>query len=280
VKKVTGIFFHPLMAEGDWPIIGNKFREFPHALGAVLELSTVTLFTPEPVQEKLLLKVHTPSLLHREKDAWYYEGALRTVGGCVAAAEGIAEGLLNNALVFSVAAGHHAGPDAAWGGTYLSCTGPAIVHLREQYDWKRFAIIDTDSHHGDGTRAVFEDDQDVLHCCFCDTDWVSADGTKVDCDVGWRTNDQKYLQHVHEEFCTRTKEFHPQVIFHNFGHDTCQGDYGDRGLTPDFFPALAKLIKDVADLTCDGRYVVITHGGARADVARRIFPEIARILAS
>ncbi len=277
---MTGIFFHPLMAQGDWPIIGNKFREFPDALGAVLELPTVTLVTPEPVPEDLLLKIHTPSFLRREQDTWYYEGALRTVGGCVAAAQGIAEGHLNNALVFSVAAGHHAGPDSAWGGTYLSCTGPAVIYLRERYGWQRFAIIDTDSHHGDGTRAVFEDDHDVLHCCFCDTEWVSEDKTKVDVDVGWRTSDQQYLQRVREEFIPRVEGFHPHVIFHNFGHDTCQDDYGDRGLTPGFFPELARLIKDVADQVCDGRYIVITHGGARADVAQRIFPEIARILAS
>jgi acetoin utilization deacetylase AcuC-like enzyme len=279
---VTGIFFHPIMSDGDWPIIGNKFRGFPQALGAVLDLPTVTLITPEPVDEELLLKVHTPAHLSRERGAWYYEGALRTVGGCVAAAGGIADGDLDNALVFSVAAGHHAGPDSAWGGTYLSCTGPAVVHLREHSAWERFAIIDTDCHHGDGTRAVFEDDQNVLHCCFCDKNWESSDGTKVDCTVGmgWRTNDQAYLQRVEEEFCTRVKEFRPSVIFHNFGHDTCKGDYGDRGLTPEFFPILAQLIKDLADQVCDGRYIVITHGGARADVAQLIFPEIARILAS
>jgi acetoin utilization deacetylase AcuC-like enzyme len=199
----------------------------------------------------------------------------------VAGARGMAEGTLKNALVFSVAAGHHAGPDAAWGGTYLSYyVGPAIVHLREQYGWRRFAIIDTDSHHGDGTRAVFEDDHDILHCCFCDTDWVSADGSKVDVDVGRRTNDRKYLQQVREEFAPRAAESRPRIIFHNSGHDTCQGDYGDRGLSPHFFPSLARLIKDIADVTCDGGYIVITHGGARADVARQIFPEIVRILAS
>ena len=82
------------MSDGDWPIIGNKFRGFPQALGAVLDLPTVTLVTPEPVEEELLLTVHTPALLDRERGAWYYEGALRTVGGCVAAAEGIAEGRL------------------------------------------------------------------------------------------------------------------------------------------------------------------------------------------
>jgi acetoin utilization deacetylase AcuC-like enzyme len=277
---MTGIFFHPVMSDGNWPIIGNKFREFPQALGDCLELPTVTLFTSEPVEEGLLLTVHTPAHLRREQDAWYYEGALRTVGGCVAAAQGIAEGRLTNALVFSVAAGHHAGPDSAWGGTYLSCTGPPVAHLRERYGWQRFAIIDTDSHHGDGTRAVFEDDTDVLHICFCDSEWVSPDGTKIDVDVGWHTDDQRYLQRVREACVPRIEAFRPQLIFHNFGHDTCQGDYGDRGLTPAVFPDLAGLVKEVADQVCEGRYIVITQGGARAEVAKRIFPEVTRILAS
>lgn len=277
---ITGIFFHPLMAEGDWPIIGNKFKDFPQALGYIVAAPNIELYAPEPVQEELLLKVHTPSLLGTVKDVWYYQAALRAVGGCVAAAQGVAEGCLRNALVFSVAAGHHAGPSSAWGGTYLSCTGPAVVHLRERYGWTRFAIIDTDCHHGDGTRGVFENDRDVLHVCFCSTDWVSEDGMKVDVDVGWSTTDQEYLQRVQEECDRRVRGFQPQLIFHNFGHDTCQGDYGDRGLTPDFFPDLAKMVKGVADQICGGRYIVITHGGARADVAKRIFPEIARILAS
>ena len=182
--------------------------------------------------------------------------------------------------MFSVGAGHHAGPSSAWGGTYLSCTGPAVFHLRERYGWDRFAIIDTDCHHGDGTRAVFECDQDVLHVCFCHTDWESEDGSKVDVEVGWSTTDQEYLQRVKEELAPRARAFSPQLIFHNFGHDTCQGDYGDRGLSPDVFGALARMVKDLADQICDGRYIVITHGGARADVTKRIFPEIVRILAS
>jgi len=277
---ITGIFFHPIMSEADWPIIGNKFRDFPHVLRDVLASPNVTLHTPEPVDEELLLKVHTFSLLSREKKMWYYEAARRSVGGCVAAAKGVAGGSLRNALVFSVAAGHHAGPSSAWGGTYLSCTGPAAVVLKEQCNWERIAIIDTDSHHGDGTRAVFEHDGRVLHVCFCDSDAASEDDTKIDVDVGWKTSDQVYLQRIEEEFGSRVEAFRPQLIFHNFGHDTCQGDYGDRGLTPDLFPTLARQIQDLADQFCDGRYIVITHGGARADVATRIFPEIAHILAS
>jgi hypothetical protein len=69
------------MAEGDWPIIGNKFRVFPYALGDCLEQPNVILSAPEPVQEELLLTVHTPSLLRRERNDWYKDTADQICAG-------------------------------------------------------------------------------------------------------------------------------------------------------------------------------------------------------
>jgi acetoin utilization deacetylase AcuC-like enzyme len=194
------------------------------------------------------------------------------------ATERIVKGELVNALVFSVAAGHHAEPSYAWGGTYLSCTGPAVAHVREKFGIRRFAILDTDSHHGNGTRAVFQDDQDILHVCFCDDNVIEGHGTKIDVDVGWRTNDEEYLDKVRKEFIFRVREFRPFMIFHNLGHDTCEGDYGDRGLTQSFFPLLAEEVRKYADEVCEGRYIIITHGGYLREVAEYIFPCIVEIL--
>jgi acetoin utilization deacetylase AcuC-like enzyme len=275
----TGIFFHSEFSLKDWPIIGNKFRNFPGVMPNVLSLDGVTLFEPKPATEEMLSKVHTKAYLKEVKQAWYYRGATLAVGGCVEATEKIARGDLVNALVFSVAAGHHAEPSSAWGGTYLSCTGPAVAHVRKKLGIRRFAILDTDSHHGNGTRAVFRDDQDVLHVCFCDDDSIEGNGTKIDVNAGWRTNDEEYLDKVKKEFISRVRKFKPFMIFHNFGHDTCEGDYGDRGLTQAFFPLLAEEVKKCADEICEGRYVIITHGGYLREVAEYIFPRIVEILA-
>ena len=46
----------------------------------------------------------------------------------------------------------------------------AIATLKEK-GIKRFAIVDTDSHHGDGTRDIFRRDVGVLHVCFCHQDY-------------------------------------------------------------------------------------------------------------
>jgi acetoin utilization deacetylase AcuC-like enzyme len=276
----VGVFFHPLFSQKSWPVMGDKFRNFPQVMQETLKLSGVKLFEPRPVSEKLLLKVHTKGLVDQTKKAWYWEGASLSVGGCVEAAEKIWEGEINMALVFDVAAGHHAGPSSAWGGTYLSCLGPTITNLKERLGIARFAILDTDCHHGDGTRAIFKGDREILHVCFCSQDDIEDEGTKIDVGVNFGITDEEYLQMVKDHFISRALEFTPKMIFHNLGHDTAIGDYGDRGLTNSFFVELAKMVKECAANICDGKYMIITHGGARADVADYIFPRIIQVLAA
>ena len=274
----TGVFFNDILKTREWPIIGNKFRNFPRVMEEVLVREDVFLFNTQPVSEELLLKVHEKGFVEDVKTRWYYEGASHTVGGCVEASEKIWMGEIDNALVFGVAAGHHAGPSSSWGGTYISCTGPAIRNLRDRFRIERFAILDTDSHHGDGTRAMFIGDRNVLHVCFCSYNGEEDEGTKVDVNVGWRISDSDYLEKVREEFIARARDFRPAMLFHNLGHDTGKGDYGDRGLSRDFFIDLARIVKECTREICGGRYLIITHGGAMREVAEHIFPRIIEVL--
>ena len=276
---VTGVFFHELFAGRSWPIIGDRYRRFPELL-AELERSVpgVRLIRPEPAPEELLARVHTPEHLANVKRAWYYEGARLTVGGFVRACEMVWRGELDNAVVFLVAAGHHAHRDWAWGGTYLSCIGPALIRLRE-LGLRRLAYLDTDAHHADGAREILLGDRDVLHVCFCDQDVSEDGGTKICVDVGWRTSDEAYLAKVRGVF-PLIRRFGPQMIVHFLGHDTHRADYGSRGLSEEFFIQLVRELKALADEVCDGKYVVVHGGGANRRVAERIWPEIIRLLAS
>jgi acetoin utilization deacetylase AcuC-like enzyme len=276
----VGVFFSEKFKGRNWPILGDRFKDFPEAFGELLSHPRIVFYEPEPVSEELLLKVHSPRLLETVKSAWHYEGGRITVGGCVEALEKIWTGEIGSAIVLSVAAGHHAGPDESWGGTYLSSFGPAVVNLREKYGVQRFAILDTDSHHADGDRDMFRGDRNVLHVCFCSQSHVEEEGLKVDVDVGWRTTDEAYLRLVEEEFVGRAGSFKPDVVLHSLGYDTCQGDYGDRGLTPGFFPKLASKVKAFTDKACQGRYLIAVMGGSSPQTADYIIPEIVKVLLS
>lgn len=273
----VGVFFHPHFAEKDWPIIGNKFANFGKILKQFAGRDDVLIIEPPFPDESLILLVHEPEYVNSLKKSWYYKAACLSVSATHKALFMIKEGSINCALVFSCAAGHHAERNSGWGGTYLSCIGPAIYSYWKKFGPERFAIIDTDSHHGNGTREIFRNEKNVLHVCFCSINRV--EGEKIDVDVGWKTTDEEYLKLVQTEFYWRFRDFSPYALFHNLGHDTCEGDYGDRGLSKEFFPRLARLLKTYADEVCNGRYIIITHGGQRRDVAEYIFPEIIKILA-
>ena len=275
----TGVFFHEIFSQKFWPVMGHKFKDFPIAMEKFLDLQEVVLIEPRKVSNLLLYQVHEAQLVEGLFKQDYAQGALYSVGGCVEAVEKVYEGELKNAMVFNVAAGHHAGYYNAWGGTYISSTGPALVSLQQKYEGVRAAIIDTDSHHGDGTREIFLGDRQVLHVCFCDLDVVEDFGTKVDVRVGKQMTDEEYLEKVRQEFFPRAREFRPDIILHLLGHDTYKDDYGSRGLSQDFFIDLVKELKALAEEVCSGKLVVITMGGANRKVSEYIHPRVLEVLA-
>ncbi|MFX0069538.1 MAG: hypothetical protein ACFFAO_00390 [Candidatus Hermodarchaeota archaeon] len=277
--KETGVFFHELFKQEVWHIINDKFRNFPKVMEEEINLPKVKLIEPLKVDEKLLQKVHTSRFLENLKKQWYAEGAYYTVGGCVQASEMIMKGELRNALAFGVAAGHHAERDSAWGGTYCSVSGPIVVKLQEKYPGIKIAILDTDSHHGNGTRDVTYGNHDVLHVCFCSSNSIEDNETKICVNSGYNTDDETYLELVRKEFISRIEIFKPDIIIHLLGHDTARGDYGDRGLSKKFFVQLVKMMKNASKI-CKERYLINTHGGSSVDICEYVYTNSIRILAS
>lgn len=191
----------------------------------------------------------------------------------------IAAGKLRNAFCFIGAGGHHAGRDFFGGYCCFNDVVIAIRQARRAGRLRRVAILDTDAHHGDGTRDLVEDDSDVLHVCVCSTDFVSADGTKV--DVGapdpWTRGasaDRAYLDLVRQAFPMRAGEFHPDLIVWYFGFDGHRGDYADLGLTAEAFLGLADLALETARQVSGGKLLVVLGGGSRRDLATALIPPV------
>ena len=269
----TGIFFLYL--------IGERLNDFPEELEGILNRDNINFYeafyevTPTP--EELLLKVHSPRMIEGVKRTPYYETALYSTGGTVQAGERIYRGEIDNAFVFTGTGDHHAGRDYFGGGCYFNGAALAIASLKEKFGARKFAILDTDSHHGDGTRDIFKDDGDVLHICLCSFD--HDDGTNVDIAIPYHVSDEEYLARLETGFTPRIARFKPEIIFWEFGYDATSGDYGSRGLSPDCHPRIAGIVKRLADSVCHGRMVAILCGGSRRDIARYCIPRIINCLA-
>ncbi len=276
----TAVYFHNHFNEKIWDIINNKFQNFPAMMQKELELENVQLIEPPLASEELLLKVHTKAYFQQLEHRWDYRGARLTVGGCSDAALRIMKGEFQNALCFGVAAGHHAEKASAWGGTYASVSGGIMVTLEETFSNDiRVAILDTDSHHGNGTRDVTYGHHNILHVCFCSSDCAEDNNTKFCVDSGYNTTDEEYLDKIKDQFIKKIRIFKPEIVIHLLGHDTARGDYGSRGLSREFFLELVRTVKKSTEEICGGRYLINTHGGSNLSVCEYIHPQIIRILA-
>jgi len=278
--KRTGIFFTYFQ--------GERLRDFPQVLAGILDKENVSyydavynsgngLYYLEPVPEELLLRVHSWNMVQQVKLTGDYESALYSAGGTVQAAAKIWRGEFDNAFVFTRFGDHHAGRNFYGGMCYFNGAALAITALRER-GTKRFAILDTDSHHADGTRDIFGNDNDVLHICLCYQDHQD-NHNNVDIKIPHHTSDEEYLAKIRQEFVPRAVAFKPDYIFWEFGYDATQGEYGDKGLTKDCHPKLAGLIKGAADKVCHGRLITILCGGSGRTLATYTIPRIIRCLA-
>ena len=278
-KKRTGIFFPRLE--------GQRLEDFPEALNDILDKENVSYYDGvyaadnpyylKPANEEMLVKVHSKDMIEKVKRTGYYETALYSAGGTVQAVLEILEGRIDSAFVFTGVGDHHAGRNFFGGWCYFNGAAVAIAMLKER-GMKRFAVVDTDSHHADGTRDIFCQDREVLHLCFCYQHYQDEYGN-VDVAIPYGISDDAYVRKMEQEFCRRAMVFKPEFIFWELGYDAIRGEYGDKGISEDCPAKLARVIKDTADSVCQGRLVTILCGGSGRKLATYIIPRVIKELA-
>lgn len=273
----TGIFFYYQQ--------GERLKDFPQALQGILEKEDVyfydayypgkpeSIFDLPPVPADALYRTHSKEMVERVKRAGVFEGALFSASGTYLAAQKVWGGELKNAFVFTGYGDHHAGSHFFGGGCYFNGAAIAIRELETRNSVPRFAVIDTDAHHGDGSWELYENDSKVLYLCFC-PDPFEQKNFSVNIEVPLRVTDDGYIRLVCDNLQKRVKDFAPELMFWNWGYDGTVGEYGDIGLTAEVHVRLAFEIKNLAEEICQGRLIVVLCGGHRRDLACSIIPRI------
>jgi acetoin utilization deacetylase AcuC-like enzyme len=278
--KRTGIFLPHFK--------GQRLKDFPQALENILDKNNVYFYDGvyeggnntyflNAVPVEILLKVHSIQMIESVKQTGYFESALYSSGATVQAAQEIYLGHIDNAFAFTGSGDHHAGKDFFGGMCFFNGAALAIATLKER-GLKRFAIVDTDSHHADGTRDIFNYDKEVMHICFCQQDYQDK-YNNIDVAIPYINNDEYYLKQMSQVLIPALTDFKPELVFWELGYDATKGEYGDKGLTRDCHIEFTRIIKDIADKICQGRLVVILCGGSGQALATYIIPKVISLLA-
>lgn len=277
MRKATGVFFHEVMRLQDAPMdmdIGKGFD----AIGqeGLFEEEGVRLFQAERAAEDVVFAVHTAEWLAEVRREGYWEVSLRSAGAVTMAFDRVLSGELCNALALVGVGGHHAHRDSAYGGCYINHEAIAVARARSTGQATKFAIIDTDTHHGDGTREILCGDENILHICYCG--YGRGDGKTKFC-FPHAAGDEDFVQRFREEVPPLIRGFQPEIVLWFCGLDTHRDSYGTRRLTEKCYPRLCEVIVETAEEVCGGRLVVRVGCNAPSHVAAYALPHIVETLA-
>lgn len=169
--------------------------------------------------------------------------------------------------------GHHATPHRGMGFCIFNNVAVAARHAQKA-GLQRVLIVDWDVHHGNGTQAIFYNDDRVLYFSthqfphYPGTGRVSevgegaGKGFTVNVPLPSGTDDAGYLMAYREILVPVAEEFRPDIILVSAGHDPHAADpLGGMRMTTQGFGAIAGIVKDLADRLCGGRLVASLEGG-------------------
>ncbi|MFN3936942.1 MAG: class II histone deacetylase [Gemmobacter sp.] len=245
----------------------------------------------EPCAWDELRRVHPESYLtafREQSDAGGGELGLRTPFGkggfeIAAVSAGLArgaliavlEGRLRNAYALSRPPGHHCTADWPNGFCLLNNIAIAVETARSAGLARRFAVLDWDVHHGNGTEAIFYHRDDVLTISLhqernypLDTGGIEARGAgagtgfNLNIPLPPGTGHRGYLAAMDRFVLPALHAFRPDVLIVACGFDAAAVDPLGRMLaTAETFRAMTRQAMDAAEALCDGRLVLVHEGG-------------------
>ncbi|WP_026370124.1 histone deacetylase [Kallotenue papyrolyticum] len=206
------------------------------------------------------------------QESW--DTALLAAGAVLRAVEAVLGGEVANAFALVRPPGHHATPSAAMGFCLINNVAVAARAAIQQHGLQRVAIIDWDTHHGNGTQDIFYDDPAVLYVSSHTYPFYPGSGhwremgtgaglgTTLNLPLPFHTGDAPVLRVYEELVLPAVRRFAPQLIIVSAGYDCHWRDpLAPMLMSVAGYAQLAAMIYDLAAEVCEGRLVCALEGG-------------------
>jgi len=302
---VIKFYYHERYNEYDLgenhPLIGDKPRRTLNFLKKRKIDRYLEIKEPKPCEEKDLLRVHTREYIEKVRflsriggylsiDTPAPRGIFKVASlACGGSKEG-GESLLKDSKISINPLGgfHHASRDASSGFCFFNDMAITIEYLRDRYRLKRFAVIDLDVHHANGTQDIYYKDPDVLLISFHQDGRTLYPGSGFIEEIGENegkgytmnlpfvpgSGNESYKRAFDEIVPDIVLQFKPDIIIYQSGVDTHHSDpLADILLTYHIYFYFAREIKKLSEKTCN-KLLVLFGGGYNSDASVKSYYNI------
>jgi acetoin utilization deacetylase AcuC-like enzyme len=160
--------------------------------------------------------------------------------------------------------GHHALHNRAMGFCLFNNIAIAARAARKQLGLERVAIVDFDVHHGNGTEAIFREDDSVLFVSLHQWPFYPGSGgpddqaeTTVNLPLPAGSGDAEYLDAFDRVVEPAVERFEPELVLVSAGFDAAAGDpLAGMRVSEDGFRELARRCRSLSD-----RVAAVLEGG-------------------
>jgi len=225
----------------------QKFRLIAEALLAEHVAAKEDFLRPEPASDSDILRVHTPDWVHKLKTGTLtrseemklevpyspelVEAFWLAAGGSIAAAQAA----LRDGFGCNLGGGfHHAYPGHGEGFCAIHDVAVAIRRLQHDGTIRKAMVVDTDVHQGNGTSAIFADDDSVFTLSIHQLNNYPAykPPSNLDLNMEDGVEDEEYLSSLLPAVRRALDTFAPEIVFYVGGADPYYDDQlGGLGLS-------------------------------------------------
>ena len=203
-----------------------------------------------------------------------YDVALMAAGAVADAVDRVLHSNERQAFCLVRPPGHHALADRAMGFCLFNNVAVSARLAISEHGLERVLIVDWDVHHGNGTQALFWEDEQIgffsihRHPFYPGTGAADETGsgrglgTTLNVPVEFGTEREIYLDRFERALTQIANRLQPELILVSAGFDAHRLDpIGSLGLESEDFGPMTRLVLDVARLYAGGRVVSVLEGG-------------------
>ena len=243
------IIYHPHydLELGRHVFPSEKFKLIHDALSSEGIAETSDFLQPEPAPDEEILRVHTPAYINKlqtdsltlsermkleiplselTRNAFWLAAGGSMLAGRKALEDGFAANLSGGF--------HHAYPGHGEGFCMIHDVAVAIRSLQAAGKIRTAMTVDTDVHHGNGTAAIFGEDETVFTFSIHQENNYPMPKPASDEDIGLEdgTRDHEYMEALEKGLQRAFMKMTPDLIFYVGGADPYREDQlGGLGLT-------------------------------------------------